>query len=72
MDPNWGSMSSDERLAQRLDVYVNMPGFEFSGDEAAAKYRERTTIIRDAFEMKVPAQVPYSHRRAFSPSLMPG
>ena len=67
MDATWGSMSAEERLAQRLDIYVNMPGFEFAGDEAAAKYKERTTIIRDAFEMKVPARVPVFPSEGFFP-----
>jgi uroporphyrinogen-III decarboxylase len=58
MDDTWKVMTPDERLAHRLDNYVNMPGFQFASPEAEALYRERTTIIRDAFEMKVPARVP--------------
>jgi uroporphyrinogen-III decarboxylase len=72
MDKIWKEMSSDERLAQRLDAYVNMPGFEFASPEAEAKYRERATIIRDAFEMKVPARVPIFPSEGFFPALHAG
>ena len=72
MDKIWKEMSSDERLAQRLDAYVNMPCFEFASPEAEAKYRERATIIRDAFEMKVPARVPVFPSEGFFPALHAG
>ncbi len=72
MNKTWKEMTADERLAQRLDTYVNMPGFEFASPEAEAKYRERTTIIRDAFEMKIPARVPVFPSEGFFPALHAG
>ena len=68
MEKPWKDMTSDERLAHRLDHYVAMPGFEFASPEAEARYRERATIIRDAFEMKVPARVPVFPSEGFFPT----
>jgi uroporphyrinogen-III decarboxylase len=72
MDKAWNEMTPDQRLAQRLDDYVNMPGFEFSSPEAEALYRERTTNIRDAFELKTPARVPVFPSEGFFPVLHAG
>ena len=72
MDKAWKAMTSDERLAQRLDIYVNMPGFEFASAEAEVRYRERTSLIRDAFELKVPARVPVFPSEGFFPTLHAG
>jgi hypothetical protein len=58
MGEAWKEMMPEERQAARLDKYVAMPGFEFASPEAEAAYLERSTIIREAIEMKVPAQVP--------------
>jgi uroporphyrinogen-III decarboxylase len=67
MDNAWKEMTPDERLTKRLDDYVAMPGFEFASPEAEAVYRERATIIRDAFEMNVPARVPVFPSEGFFP-----
>jgi uroporphyrinogen-III decarboxylase len=67
MDKAWTEMTSDQRLAQRLDVYVNMPDFEFASPEAKELYRKRTTLIRDAFEKKKPARVPVFPSEGFFP-----
>jgi hypothetical protein len=72
MEKAWKDMTPDERLAQRLDIYVNMPGFEFASAEAEALYRERTTAIRDAFEMKVPTRVPVFPSEGFFPTMNAG
>ncbi len=72
MDKAWNEMTSDERLAQRLDGYVAMPGFEFASPEAEAAYTERATNIRDAFEMKVPKRVPVFPSEGFFPTLNAG
>ena len=60
-------MTPDERLAKRLDDYMTMPGLEFSSPEAEALYRERATLIRDAFEMNEPARVPVFPAEDFFP-----
>ncbi|MBN1179768.1 MAG: uroporphyrinogen decarboxylase [Anaerolineae bacterium] len=72
MNKAWSEMTAAERLAQRLDIYVNMPGFQFASPEAEARYRERATIIRDAFEMKVPARVPVFPSEGFFPAFHAG
>ncbi len=72
MEKDWKTMTAEERLAQRLDGYVNTPGFEFASPEAEALYRERATIIRDAFELKVPARVPVFPSEGFFPTLNAG
>ena len=68
MDKNWKEMTPDERLAQRLDGYVAMSGFEFASPDAEAAYRERTGNIRAAFEMKEPARVPVFPSEGFFPA----
>jgi len=72
MEKDWKTMAAEERLAQRLDGFVNMPGFQFASPEAEALYRERATIIRDAFELKVPARVPVFPSEGFFPILDAG
>jgi hypothetical protein len=72
MAMSWKEMTPDERLAKRLDGYVTMPGFEFASPEAEALYRERATLIRDAFEMKEPARVPVFPAEGFFPILHAG
>lgn len=68
----WKDMTSDQRLAQRLDNYVNTPGFKFASPETEALYRERATLFRDAIEMKVPARVPVFPQEGFFPVLHAG
>jgi hypothetical protein len=72
MDKKWQEMTPDERLAQRLDGYVAMPGFAFASPEAEAAYRERAGNIRAAFEMKEPGRVPVFPSEGFFPVLHAG
>jgi hypothetical protein len=72
MEKTWQEMTSEERLAQRLDHYVNMPDFEFPSADAKALYQERATRIREAFEMKVPDRVPVFPSEGFFPILNAG
>ncbi|MGB3904920.1 MAG: uroporphyrinogen decarboxylase, partial [Anaerolineae bacterium] len=67
MAKTWKEMTPDERLTKRLDSYVAMPGFEFGSPQAEALYRERATLIRNAFEMKEPARVPVFPSEGFFP-----
>jgi len=67
MVKSWKEMTPDERLRKRLDDYVAMPGFEFASVEAEALYRERATLIREAFEMQEPARVPVFPAEGFFP-----
>ncbi|MGD8625995.1 MAG: uroporphyrinogen decarboxylase family protein [Anaerolineae bacterium] len=72
MAKNWLEMTPDERLAQRLDAYVEMPGFEFASPGAEAAYRERAGNIRAAFEMREPKRVPVFPSEGFFPELHAG
>ena len=56
MAKNWKEMTPDERLAQRLDNYVAMPGFEFASPEAEAAYRERAGSFISKAARMLPAR----------------
>ena len=56
---NWKDLSSEEKLALRLDHFVSTDNIDFISAEARDAYKERVTIIREAVEMKkVPYRVP--------------
>ncbi len=67
MEKVWQEMTPDERLAQRLGHYVDMPDFEFASSETEALYHERAARMRAAFEMKVPDRVPVFPSEGFFP-----
>ena len=64
---NWSELSPDEKMAARLDLWVSGACVEFVSPEAEAQYKERATLLRDAFELKkAPARVPVlPHAQAF-------
>ncbi|MFO7698732.1 MAG: uroporphyrinogen decarboxylase family protein, partial [Anaerolineae bacterium] len=72
MNERWKEMTPEERLRERLDGYVSMPGFDFASPETEAAYRERATIIRDAIEMKVPSRVPVFPSEGLFPAFYSG
>ncbi|MBN2319121.1 MAG: uroporphyrinogen decarboxylase [Acidobacteria bacterium] len=56
---NWSSLSAEEKRKIRLDAWVSGEGIQFESPEAKAKYRERTTLFKDALELKkIPDRVP--------------
>jgi len=56
---NWNELTAEEKRKLRLDAWVRGDGIEFVSPEAKAKYQERATLFRDAFELKkTPARVP--------------
>ena len=56
---NWKELTPREKLAKRLDHFVEGSDIQFVSSEAKAAYRERATLIRDALELKkAPARVP--------------
>jgi hypothetical protein len=69
---NWEELTPKERQQARLDFWVNGVGIDFASPEAEAAYKERATLLRNAFELdKTPARVPvytlvgvYAQRRA--------
>lgn len=54
---NWKELTSEERLAHRLDAWQNVP-LEFASPEVAQAYRDRVQLYRDAIALKKPATVP--------------
>ena len=56
---NWKELTPQEKLAKRLDHFVEGQGIQFISPEAEAAYKERATLIRDALELqKPPVRVP--------------
>lgn len=56
---NWKELTPREKLAKRMDAFVEGKGIQFVSPEAEAAYKERATLIRDALELKKePARVP--------------
>jgi len=54
---NWNELTSEQRLAFRLDAWQNAP-VEFASPEIAQTYRDRVQLHRDAIALKKPATVP--------------
>lgn len=56
---NWQELTPREKLAKRLDYFVEGPDIQFVSPEAEAAYKERATRVRDALELKkTPDRVP--------------
>lgn len=53
---NWNTMSPLERRKARLDAWQNAP-VQFSSPEAEAKYKERITRLRKAYDMEHPDRI---------------
>ena len=49
---HWDELTADERRTLRLEAWVRGDGIQFDGPEARAKYVERATLLRDAWELK--------------------
>jgi len=72
---NWNSLSADEKRKIRLELWVRGDGIQFESPEAKAKYQQRTTLFKDALELKkTPDRVPvaglggaFMYRRAGVP-----
>jgi len=55
----WDELTADEKRTLRLEAWVRGDGIQFDSPEARSKYVERTTLLRDAWELKkTPARVP--------------
>jgi uroporphyrinogen-III decarboxylase len=56
---NWKELKPQEKLAKRLDHFVEGADIQFVSAEAEAAYKERAALVRDAIELeKPPARVP--------------
>jgi hypothetical protein len=56
---NWKELTPREKLAKRLDHFVEGPDIQFVSPDAEVTYKERATRVRDALELKkTPDRVP--------------
>jgi hypothetical protein len=56
---NWNELTPKEKRKRRLDAWANGEGIEFDSPETEARYKERASLLRDAWELeKTPARVP--------------
>jgi hypothetical protein len=55
---DWNELTPDERYEKRMAAWLEPANVEFASDRAAADYRERVTLLRDAIELRKPARVP--------------
>jgi uroporphyrinogen-III decarboxylase len=68
MDKQWEDMTSDERQEALFQKWISPEGVEFASAEAEKSYKERTTRIKDAIQMKkLPDRVPYLILPSFYP-----
>ena len=59
---------ADQKLNQRLDAWLAADGIPFIDNSAAAAYREKVTLIKDAIQLeKAPARVPICPSAGFFP-----
>jgi hypothetical protein len=56
---NWNSLPASEKRKIRLEAWVAAEGAQFESPAAKSKYRQRTTLFKDALELrKTPERVP--------------
>ena len=62
------SADADQKQNQRFDTWLSGEGIPFTDDNAAAAYRERVTLIKDAIQLKkTPARIPICPSAGFFP-----
>jgi hypothetical protein len=54
----WGSLTYEEKRRIRLDYWESGEGINFAGPGAAAEYKKKVRVLRDAVEMKGSSRVP--------------
>jgi hypothetical protein len=73
MERKWEELTADEKRDQLWQRWLSPPGVKFSSPEAEKAYKERTTRIKDAVEMKkVPDRVPVVPIVGFFPAYNAG
>ncbi len=68
---NWSSLSPDEKMEKRFEIWMNPEGVEFT-PEAKQAFTERTRIIKDAVDLKTPDRVPICPMIGFFPAFYAG
>ncbi len=62
------SADADHKQNQRFDTWLSGEGIPFIDDDAAAAYRERVSLIKDAIQLeKVPSRIPICPSAGFFP-----
>jgi hypothetical protein len=73
MGKEWGELSPDEKQEALFDRWISPEGVEFASPEAEKLYKERTTRIRDAIQLKkLPDRVPVMLIPSFAPAYYSG
>ena len=73
MEKKWEEMSSDEKQEALFQRWISPEGVEFASPEAEKLYKERTTRIKDALQLKkLPDRVPVMLIPSFAPAFYSG
>jgi hypothetical protein len=73
MEKKWEEMSSDEKQEALFQRWISPEGVEFVSPEAERLYKERTTRIKDAIQLKkLPDRVPVMLIPSFFPAYYSG
>jgi len=73
MEKQWEDMSSDEKQETLFQRWISPEGVEFASPEAEKLYKERTTRIKDAIQLKkLPDRVPVMLIPSFAPAYYSG
>ena len=73
MEKKWEEMSSDEKQEALFARWISPEGVKFASPEAEKLYKERTTRIKDAIQLKKkPDRVPVMLIPSFGPAYYSG
>jgi hypothetical protein len=73
MEKKWEEMSSDEKQEALFQRWISPEGVEFASPQAEKLYKERTTRIKDAIQLKKkPDRVPVMLIPSFGPAFYSG
>jgi hypothetical protein len=73
MEKKWEEMSSDEKQESLFQRWISPEGVEFASPEAEKRYKERTTRIKDAIQLRrMPDRVPVMLIPSFAPAFYSG
>jgi uroporphyrinogen-III decarboxylase len=73
MGKNWAEMSPEEKQEARFQKWLSPEGVKFASPEAERLYKERTTRLKDAIQLKrKPDRVPVLLIPSFAPAFYSG
>jgi len=62
------SAEAEQKQEKRFETWLTADGIPFTDDEAAAAYRDRATLIKDAIQLKkIPSRIPICPSAGFFP-----